>query len=965
MFDNTSTYTFSFKTGVKPVQGRFDAPFSARRLNFSSDKKFLYVVDSANHRVLKYDYENQRYVGWIGGISRPNGGDSLVSLTGSQYSIYSQSPYNIADFPTNTDCQTRGDAVATPGWCLGGLSSAAFNGQWDGTYGSSYTADGAILSPNDVAIDSTYLYVVNSNQILRYKAGSGAFAGWIGMVQTNPTAAADGNSASCSVGYGNPTSGWCMGGRFFQTRTSNSDSWGKGDLSMRNAKAIATDGTYLYVGQNGAVLRIQASDGSFQGWIGQKYDTALFANSTPTGGESGCTSLANYAITPGWCMGGAYNFNGNIGSIRNGAIGSVNSLFVDVPNNKIYVGIPENGGSVNVYNLASGAFIQYLPSYINIGGPESLVLDSNANRFYAAAGSRILAFRQSDGLVEGWMGKVSNASSMFSALDNSNNCSNLSTFDNTPGWCTGGTWVNGADETSFLESYALADDGQGSILVGSIRTFAIRKFNKATGAYQGTMTLNTSSSDSWNNDATSLAQRSGISDQDFYEPLGSYNDGTYLYVADSHNSRVKKMKLSTGEVVGWIGPITTKPTGGATGCTSLNSMTVANMWCLGSVSNLWAWWDLNNSGAGIMAASGYQTLDGYMAQPTGITGDGTFLYITDRQMHRINKYRADNGNFVGWIGYVNVSPTDGDAGCAGRAANTFTPGWCKGGTSKSGSVDGALNNPSGIIHHSGSLYVVDTTNHRVSKYSASTGAFVGWIGRVSTTPTGGCTPVANGSGYNVSGTGWCTGGTSGMANGGANWQMSGIDRGGGFNFWLNDAVNGITTDGTYLYVSNLGNYRIDRFAMDGSWHSAVLTRFDAYNNTWSSDRAVVGAWNLSGRHWASDLTIDSNNIYIIVRDVNLASNQGWGSNHAIVRINKTSGNITGWQGGIYPNRSITGGDSSSCVGASNQTPTWCTGGLASKGYKLGQFDEPRGISSDQNFIYVSDFNTGRVTRLPK
>jgi len=965
MFDNTSTYTFSFKTGVKPVQGRFDAPYGARSMAMSPDKKFLYVADESNHRVLKYDYENQRYVGWIGRVSKPNGSNSLIGLTGSQYSIYSQSPYNIADFPTAADCRSRGNGDVTPGWCLGGLSLST----------SSNTTNGSMSSPNAIVADHDYIYVAQAgaNSVLRYKAGSGAFAGWIGRVYTNPTATADGNATNCAVGSGNPTPGWCMGGDDWESRTTGSADSGRGDVSMNEVSSLAIDDQYLYIGQRGAVLRVLKTDGSFQGWIG-RYDSSVQI-ALPTdapGSAGGCSSLTTGQTSPGWCLGGGYYVATDTNQVKAGGIGSlVRGVYADVQTDELFVAT--RSSLINVYTLSTGAFKRNLTQFNH--DAYNMVRDSSGTNMFIAAYSRVIAVKPSDGQLEGWMGKVSNASSMFSALDNSNNCSNLSTFDNTPGWCAGGTGIAGADEGSFQETRSIVDDGQGHLLIGTGRTYGIRKFKKTTGQYLGTMTVYSNASDEWMTETgdSNLAQRSGVGDQDFNGPLGSYNDGQYLYVADGINGRIKKIELATGKVIGWVGAVTTKPTGGAnTSCLTESPMTVVNRWCLGSIPNLW--FDYGNvyeTWRGIMAGSNFLIYDGYLVQPTGITGDGTYLYVTDRILHRINKYRADSGEFIGWVGLVGTKPTGyhatlGHSDCVNTNPGSVTPGWCKGGISQNGTGDGSFNQPSGITHHSGFLYIVDSANHRVVKVSASTGITAGWIGRIGTAQSGGCTPVANGSGYNVSGSGWCIGGTAAVANGSGNSQ-SGIDRGGGFNFWVTEAVNGIATDGTYLYISNLYNFRIDRFTMNGEWNASTRTKFDLYTGVWSSDPAVVGSWNGNNRNFASSLTVDQNNIYVISYHAQFDASNIDNNNHAILRIDKATGTITGWQGGVHPNRSITGGDTTSCQGtpAGNITPSWCKGGAPSLGYSLGQFSEPRGISHDNHYIYVTDYISGRITRLPK
>ena len=68
-----------FQTGVTPVQARVDGPASVRALHFDVTKQFLYVVDYIGNRILKYDYLNRTYLGWIGAFYAGGG----IGITGS------------------------------------------------------------------------------------------------------------------------------------------------------------------------------------------------------------------------------------------------------------------------------------------------------------------------------------------------------------------------------------------------------------------------------------------------------------------------------------------------------------------------------------------------------------------------------------------------------------------------------------------------------------------------------------------------------------------------------------------------------------------------------------------------------------------------------------------------------------------------------------------------------------------
>jgi hypothetical protein len=417
-----------------------------------------------------------------------------------------------------------------------------------------------------------------------------------------------------------------------------------------------------------------------------------------------------------------------------------------------------------------------------------------------------------------------------------------------------------------------------------------------------------------------------------------YNDGTNLYLAEYGASRVKKIDLQNGNTLGWIGGITTSPTGGDAGCAGTTPFGPSPAWCLGQLFQPQYLWNVMMS----------NLTNGIMNGPSGVVGDGNFLYVLDINQHRVQKFVQPTGAYVGWIGNVATTPTGGAAGCTSTTAGNFTPGWCTGGISQSGNGNGMLNQPSNLTVTGGNLYVVDANNHRVNSYSAATGAFNGWIGRVATAPTGGCTTATNGSGYTVSTGGWCVGGTSTAA-------VSG-DKGGGFNF---DTRAGITTDGSFLYIANTNNYRIDKWNLSGVFMGATSSRWDNYTYTWTTNATTLGTtWANLGCSYPRGIWTDGVSLY------GVGYNQCGSSNVSVAwKIKLDTGTMIGWKGRI--NTSPNNGDPG-CAGATGNTPGWCQGGTAGYGYTLGGFTgNSNYINGDSNFVYVSDENSHRVTRLPK
>jgi sugar lactone lactonase YvrE len=369
------------------------------------------------------------------------------------------------------------------------------------------------------------------------------------------------------------------------------------------------------------------------------------------------------------------------------------------------------------------------------------------------------------------------------------------------------------------------------------------------------------------------------------------------------------------------------------------------------------------------------TTDGTLNNPIGITGDGTTtnpasnIYVTDYGTHRILRFDASTGAFKGWIGDISTSPTGTYGGgtnvCLGAAVNTFTPGWCLGGTGKAGSADGMLNMPTSITYASttGYLYVVDNANQRVSSYDAATGAFKGWIGRVN---TGSCTGSINNGQYVVANT-WCKGTATSTTSGQG-------DKGGGFYFWTGWRT-GIATDGRILYVANFFNYRIDAFDLTtGNFKAAALTRLMTYTNGWTNNPATLASYaNIGGCDYPTGLWVDgTGNLYgMAMYSCNTLNSSSavykmtignpWPTAPATI----SGGNIVGYQSALDPNNPPTGGDPG-CAGATNTTPGWCQGGRMNIGFKLGQPSlNSFGITGDANYVYITDEDSHRVTRIPK
>ncbi len=895
-----------FRTGIKPVAARADGVQSIFDIEFSPDHQFLYLVDYLGHRIVKFDYLNNQYIGWMGRLRRENG----VGSNGSRLSI-----------PSTPLCVATGDYAILPGWCNGGLSTIGYN--WE-------LAKGALYHPRDLAADADYVYVASDWTVNRYNAHTGAFEGWLGFVtHSKPTECTQGASA-----LDQPTPGWCKNGH--SNRPSN---WSVGDGRFYQVYSVAVDSTYLYVGVYSAIMRYDKSTGVFAGWIGT-------VNGTPTGGDNAsCVVTGPNKTTPGWCTGGSYKQASCAQVHEGGVIYPWRLLIKNDPisgKDELHAIDSSCGSIITKYDKDTGAFIESPPNMSHDWkGAYGFV--SDGSRYYVADEERVLKVDFS-GLVEGWMGKVANPSGM----SGNPGCNNLKSNDNTPGWCVGGSGKGGLDPDSFIRTRAVAYDGNGHILVGGERLPGVKKFKASTGEHVGVLGLDSTSPKQWTNDRTTEAELYGTDDKTMYSPAGVLTHGDYVYMTEYNGSRVKKFNKFTGELVGWIGGMTSKPTAGiSAACFLMSGMGPSPSWCKGAnYYPTWLWGD-----AGMIA----NNIDGIMYTPHSLTTDGTWLYVTDHELHRVQRFNLDDGSYGGWIGRISASPTGGQGTCAGTASGKFTPGWCMGGTSQAWHNYGYMYYPAGITYMNGSLYVVNRGSHSVSKYNASTGAFEGWMGRVSSAPTLGCTPASNGS-YTISKSGWCLDGTS-TAGDGHPYA--------GGAFYLSDTwTAGITNDGTNLYVSQGYVRRLDKYNANGEWLGGLVTEGSQYNWTWQTDGNTLRS--LTGTTWSRPMSIwiDGNDLYTLNRYANHRS----GNNYPtyIAKYDLATGKVLGWKGGIDPDFTPTGGDPK-CIGATDSTPAWCQGGAVGVGTKLGNFSHETvgSLNGDSQFLYVTDLNSNRLIRVPR
>lgn len=249
----------------------------------------------------------------------------------------------------------------------------------------------------------------------------------------------------------------------------------------------------------------------------------------------------------------------------------------------------------------------------------------------------------------------------------------------------------------------------------------------------------------------------------FNRPYGITTDGTNLYVADTLNHTIRKIVIATGDVTTLAGSAgilgSTDATGALAGfnfprgittdapdgtnlyVSDTNNHTIRRVIiATGTVTTL----------AGLAGVPGAVDASGSAARfnfPSGITTDGTNLYVADTNNHTIRSIVIASAAATTLAGTATASGTADNLGTAAR-----------------------FNLPSGITTDGTSLYVSDTNNHTIRKIVIST--------TVVTTLAG-------------------LAGTSGTTNGFGTLAL--------FN-----GPYGITTDGIGLYLADSGNHTIRR-----------------------------------------------------------------------------------------------------------------------------------------------------------
>ena len=363
-------------------------------------------------------------------------------------------------------------------------------------------------------------------------------------------------------------------------------------------------------------------------------------------------------------------------------------------------------------------------------------------------------------------------------------------------------------------------------------------------------------------------------------PFSITTDGTNLYVADTYNNKIRQIVISTGVVSSVTG---TANTASATGAAD---------------------------GAGATATFNY---------PSGITTNGTNLYVADSNNHKIRQIVITTGAVSSVTGTTNTASVLGAADGTGATA-TFK-------------------SPEGITTDGTNLYVADTYNHKIRQIviashavSSLAGAPPGSDGTGTTAIFGSTGGIAtDGNNLYVADTGnntirkilIATGMVTTIAGQvGVSGSADGIGTAASFNY-----PEGITTDGTKLYVADSGNNKIRQIVIA----TGVVSSVTGTTSTASAFGAMDGDGATATFDYPKGITTDGINLY--VADY---------SNSKIRKIVIATGMV------------------SSVTGAAN---TSSTQGAADGAGATATFDTPEGITTDGVNLYVADTYNNKIRQI--
>jgi hypothetical protein len=355
----------------------------------------------------------------------------------------------------------------------------------------------------------------------------------------------------------------------------------------------------------------------------------------------------------------------------------------------------------------------------------------------------------------------------------------------------------------------------------------------------------------------------------FHFPQGVTVVGSELYVADQLNNSIRKVALTTAEVSTFAGVgFSIDGTGAAAQFQFASGMTTdgTNLYLADTGSNSLRKIAIDTGEVTTLAGAAREpagSADGKGSEarfnePIGITTNGTSLYVTDSFNHTVRELVLATGEVTTLAGTVDISGADDSTGLAA----TF-------------------NEPNGITTDGPNLYVADTLNHSIRKIVIAT--------KKVTTLAG--TPGVRGS---------------------DDLPVPGPGLAATFN-----EPAGITTDGTHLYVADAENHTIRKIVISTGAVSTLAGTAgdDSYKDGIGAEARFVAP---------KGITTDGTHLYV-------------SDTHHIRKIEIATGLVTTLAG--------------NAVGSNDGIGT------------AASFARPNGITSDGIHLYVVDSDNNTIRKL--
>lgn len=282
----------------------------------------------------------------------------------------------------------------------------------------------------------------------------------------------------------------------------------------------------------------------------------------------------------------------------------------------------------------------------------------------------------------------------------------------------------------FSNAQSIATDGT-NIYVSDTNNNKIRKIVIATGAVSVLAGPANGTTTAGDLDGTGTAAR-------FNSPNAITTDGTNLYVTEGSNNKIRKVVISTGVVSVLAGPANGTTTFGDTDGTGNAARFAGPTGITTDGTNLYVADQSNNKIRKIVIATGVVTTLAGPAQGTttagdldgtgnaarfggsglwGITTDGTNLFVAEYNNNKIRKIVIATGVVSVFAGPANGTTTSGDTDGTGTAAR----------------FSGIYN----LATDGTNLYVADSSNNKIRKIVISTGVVSTLVGPAQGTTTSG------------------------------------------------------------------------------------------------------------------------------------------------------------------------------------------------------------------------------------